>query len=190
MKLPPCSYHHHPFIITIFISRSCSSSSQSLPHHQLCMDQPETSITIIIIFVIISGQKKVFVIIIKSASLSASTSVQPQNSIATLLEPLQSHNALRPEPHSASAPCAVSVGGSFLVSFLGGGPRLRHCCWEEQLCQSRSKRYAERHPNICVRAEGVRRTTRGCSQVFRANRLQRYRPNEPAKTMHRNRCCE
>jgi hypothetical protein len=33
------------------ISRSCASS-QSLPHHQLFMDQPETSMTIIIIFVI------------------------------------------------------------------------------------------------------------------------------------------
>ena len=48
------------------MSRSCSSSSQSLPHHQLFMDQPETGITIIIIiFVIISGKKKAFVIIIK-----------------------------------------------------------------------------------------------------------------------------
>ena len=111
MKLPPCVHHHHPFIITIFISRSCSSSSQSLPHHQLFMDQPETSITIIIIFVIISGQKRSSSSS-KSASLSASTSVQPQNSIATLLEPLQSHNALRPEPHSASAPCAVLLAGA------------------------------------------------------------------------------
>ena len=112
LKLPHCFHHHHPFIITIFISRSCSSSSQSLPHHQLFKDQPETSITIIIIFVIISGQKRSSSSSSESASLSASTSVQPQNSIATLLEPLQSHNALRPEPHSASAPCVVLLAGA------------------------------------------------------------------------------
>jgi hypothetical protein len=40
------------------------------------MDQPETIITIIIIFVIISGQKKAFVIIIK-ISIIVSINISP-----------------------------------------------------------------------------------------------------------------